>query len=157
MKGLEKMARMSQISVRIKDTQSKPTLPGVGCIEGRPTSSSSRHPVLSLTGKGTVDDWIQEVPDRSSDIHVGVIKELISLDRRYIHEVRFAIIDHEEAAMDPEVLELGKRLSLWADGEGDLDRKLAEYPEVREVLVSSLTALVLVFSTGSIPFDTTNI
>ena len=156
MKGIRKWARMSQTSAHVKDTQPKPTLPGVERIEEHPFSFGSRQIDQPPAGNRTIHDWIQEIPSRYSDINGGVMKELMSLALRYINEFQITSENHQGAVMEHQVLEQRKRLSLLADGERDLDQRLAGDPEVREQFVSDLTALVLVLSTGSTHSNTEN-
>ena len=154
MKRIQKCVRMSRSSADVKDTHLKPPVPGVGRIEGHPISFSPCQLDRPLAETRTVQDWIQEIPSRYPDINGGVIKESMSLALRYCDEVQSIAINHRGPVMELNVFELLNRLSLLADGESDLDQKLAEVPEVREQFVSDLIGLVLVLSKGSIPFDT---
>ncbi len=88
------------------------------------------------------------------DIDEGLIKDMMMLALRYFKEVELAARNNQGATPELEVFEQRRRFSVWTHGDSDLDRRLRETPVVRELVVSNLTALVLLLSTGSTHYST---
>ena len=109
---------------------------------------------LSPAGRETTGDWIRDLPTEFQDVDEGILKAMMSLILRYFKQVRIAAGSHHRATSVRGVLEVQQRFSLFTDGDGDLDQRLNNDPAVRKLIVSDLTALVLLLSTGSIPYST---
>lgn len=109
---------------------------------------------LSPAGRETVSDWIQNLPTKYQDVDEGVLKDLIRLILRYFEQFRIAAGTHHRAIPVLEVLEVQQTFRLFTDGDGDLDQRLKNNPALRKPIVSDLTALLLLMSTGSILYFT---
>ena len=109
---------------------------------------------LSPAGRETTGDWIRGLPTEFLDVDEGILKAMMSLILRYFKQVRKAASSHHRATSVDDVLEVQQWFSLFMDGDGDLDQKVNNDPRVRKHIVSDLTALVLLLSTGSIPYST---
>ena len=138
---------VSQISTR--KVQSMPTLRSVSPTRSHPTASISHQLDQPPADTRNIFSWIQGLPREFRDVDEGLIKDMMMLALRYFKEIEQAARNNQGATSELEVFEQRKRLSLWTDGNSDLDRRLRENPAVRELVVSNLTALVLLLSTGS--------
>ena len=152
MESIQRSVAVSQISTNINNIQSEPSLHGIGQTRSHSISSSSHRPYRSPADERTIDRWIQNLPQDFRPVDEGVMKELMSLALRYFEEFRVA--HYQEASSVFELLEQHQMLHLWADGDSDLDRRLNEAPAERGLMVSHLTALVMILSTGSTHFYT---
>ena len=96
-----------------------------------------------------VDDWIQDLPIEFQDVNEGVMTALMTLTLLYFHQVDIAARNDPVASSVLEVIEQQHRFRLLIDSDGDLDQRLGDQLAVRKLVVSNLTAIVLVLSTGS--------
>ena len=152
MQNTQKLVPAVQPSTNMKGMQLKPALRGVGPTGSQPTSSASHHDDQPSADTASIDGWIRDLPTKFPDVNEGVMKDMMSLIARYFEQIRIAVEKHEGATSVPEVLEvleMEKKFCLWADGDGDLDRRLNDDTTVKKLIVSDLAALVLVLSTGS--------
>ncbi len=145
---------MSQMSNNINDAQSKPSLRSLGSTESHPTASVSHQLDQPPADTRNILSWIQGLPRVFQDIDEGLIKDMMMLALRYFEAVELAARNNQGATSELEVFKQRKRFSLWTDGDSDLDRRLRETPAVRELVVSHLTALVLLLSIGSTHYST---
>ena len=104
--------------------------------------------LLPADGK-PVDDWIQHLPAEFQDVNEGVMKALMSLTLLYFQQVEIAAGNDPVASSVLEVIEQQNRFRILIDSDGDLDQRLGDQLKVRKLVVSILTTIVLVFSTGS--------
>lgn len=154
MESTQQVDARTQTSINIRKLPSQPTLHGVGRTGPHPTSSTFHHLDQPPADTKTVGEWLRELPAKFVDTNEGVMEDLKLILRRYVKEVELVAGNHQQEVSAVEVLEQLRKFQLWTDGERDLDRRLVEAPTVRESLVSDLTGLVLLLSTGSTSLST---
>ena len=143
MEGTPKFDTGSQTSCSIKPVLSRSALHGDE--ESRPfamspTAHDSGHPSADTK---SILGWVRELPEECLD----TITDLASIVLDRLHRLRSTAVNHPEIVSDLEQQE--KRFRLFMDGDGDLDERLFEAPDVRSQFVTILKALVRDLGTGS--------
>ena len=129
--------------------RSEPTLQDDCLNRGHPLSCTSHHPGPPTIETKSTDDWIQNLSGDSSDVDGGIVKDLMTLALRYFEQVELAAVKRPAVVLDFE--EYRQKILLLIDGDSNLDRRLVEATEVKNLLVSNLVPLVLALKTGDSP------
>lgn len=98
-----------------------------------PTPHDSDHPPADTK---SIFGWMQELPEECLD----TITDLTSIALARLGQLRSSAVNHPEIVSDLENQE--KRFRLLMDGDGDLDERLFNAPDVRSSFVTNLKALV---------------
>ena len=128
--------------------RSKPTLQDDGLSRIQPTSFTPHHPDPSPAETGTIDEWIRDFLEKSSDVDGGIVNKLMELVRCYLKQFELAAVKHQGAVSV--LKEHRQNIGLLTD-DSKLDQRVAEAPEMQAAIVSYLIALVIVLSRGDFP------
>ena len=114
----------------------------------RSTSSSAPGELQPRVSKDDTTGWVKTTSSNHTNSEEGLVGGLVELILILFEAVKSASSRHRSIISVRKVLQTRKRLKAWKDGKEQLDQKLGGAPEVRRLLVKTLTLLALVLGQG---------